>query len=108
MSHALDPLIHQTTRLRLMAMLCSLETSDWINFSALKRALELTDGNLGAQITKLEDAKYLKVKKDFVARRPRTQVQATARGRSAFNTHCEVLREIIDETSKMGEKEEDA
>lgn len=99
MSSELDPLIHQTTRLRLMAMLCSLESSDWIDFTALKRELSLTDGNLGAQITKLEHAKYLKVKKGFVARRPRTQVQATSRGKSAFTFHCEALRQIIDENS---------
>lgn len=96
MSHGLDPVIHQTTRLRLMAVLCHLEEGDWIDFTALKKELALTDGNLGAQLIKLEEAKFLKVKKGFVGRRPRTEVQATPRGRSAFATHCEALRQIID------------
>ncbi|MCG8450246.1 MAG: transcriptional regulator [Pirellulales bacterium] len=97
MSHELDPIIHQTTRLKLMAVLCHLESGDWIDFTMLKQELSLTDGNLGAQITKLEEAKYIKVKKGFVGRRPKTQVQPTSRGKSAFDAHCEALRAIIDE-----------
>lgn len=97
MSRELDPLIHQTTRLRLMAVVCHLDEGDWIDFTSLKKELALTDGNLGAQLTKLEEAKYLTIKKGFAGRRPRTQVQATPRGRSAFAAHCEALRQIIDE-----------
>ncbi len=96
MSDELDPVIHQTTRLRLMAVLCHLAPEDWIDFTILKKELELTDGNLGAQLTKLEEAKYLKVKKQFVNRRPKTQVQATVKGRSAFESHCLALRRIIE------------
>ena len=98
MSGGFDRVIHQTTRLRLMAVLCHLDEDDWVDFTALKKELVLTDGNLGAQITKLEEAKYLKMKKGFVGRRPRTQVQATRRGRSAFAAHCETLRQIIDDS----------
>ncbi len=97
MSQELNPVIHQTTRLRLMAVLCHLENGDWIDFSMLKNELTLTDGNLGAQLLKLEESKYLKIKKGFVARRPRTQVQVTTRGRSAFDAHCEALRQIIED-----------
>ncbi len=97
MSSGFDPVIHQTTRLRLMAVLCQLDEGDWVDFAALKKDLALTDGNLGAQITKLEESRYLKTKKGFVGRRPKTRVQATRRGKSAFAAHCEVLREIIDD-----------
>ena len=98
MSRGFDTVIHQTTRLRLMAVLCHVDEGDWVDFTALKNELALTDGNLGAQLTKLEGAKYLKIKKGFVGRRPRTQVQATRRGRSAFAAHCEALRQIIDDS----------
>lgn len=100
MTNDLDPLIHQTTRLRLMAMLCQLEKGDWIKFVALKQGLELSDGNLGAQLTKLEEAGYLKIKKSFEGRRPQTQAQATPRGRSAYHAHCDALRRIIDDASE--------
>ena len=96
MSGSLDPIIHQTTRLRLMAVLCHLDPEDWIDFTALKKDLELTDGNLGSQLVKLEDANYTKIKKGFVGKRPRTQVQATVKGRAAYASHCEQLRQIID------------
>lgn len=95
MSRELDPIIHQATRLRLMAVVCHLDEGDSVDFAALKTELALTDGNLGAQLAVLEEAKYLKSKKGFVGRRPRTQVQATARGRAAFAAYCEALRQII-------------
>ncbi len=96
MNNELDPIIHQTTRLRLMAVLCQLEEGDWVDFTTLKKELGLTDGNLGAQLTKLEDAKYLKIKKEFVDKRPRTKAQPTARGKSALILYRETLRQIID------------
>lgn len=80
-----------------MAMLCHLAPDDWIDFAMLKKKLSLTDGNLGAQLTKLEEVTYLKIKKEFIDRRPRTRVQATLRGRSAFDSHCAALRKIIEE-----------
>ena len=92
----LDPLIHQSTRLMLMSILSHLQPGDWIDFTMLREQLGLTDGNLGAQLAKLEAEKYLKIKKDFVGKRPRTQAQVTARGRAAFESHCAALQQIID------------
>ena len=94
----LDPIIHQPTRLRLMASVMLIGPDEWIDFSTLKRELNLTDGNLGAHIQKLEDSGYLKVKKRFVAKRPKTLIQATTRGRNGFNNHREALREILGES----------
>lgn len=93
--NGLDPLIHQTTRLRLMAVLVDADEGDLISFVALKQELVLTDGNLGAQIQKLEEAGYVKVKKTFVSRRPKTLLRATSRGRAAFNAHREALKDIL-------------
>ena len=98
MKPQLDPIIHQTTRLRLMAVLVHLERGDWIDFVTLKTSLELTDGNLGAQLLKLEEAGYVKIKKGFVGRKPKTQAQATTKGRAAFESHREALKQIIDES----------
>lgn len=98
MKPQLDPVIHQATRLRLMSVLIHLEPGDWVDFTGLKKELGLTDGNLGAQLLKLEEARYARIKKDFVGRRPRTRAQATARGRAAFQSHREALLKIIDDT----------
>ena len=91
----IDPVIHQPARLRLMAMIVAFEGDEWIDFTTLKKELNLTDGNLGAHIIKLEDARYIRVSKKFVGRRPKTLLQATAKGRNAFNAHREALREIL-------------
>lgn len=95
MTRGLDPIIHQTTRLRLMAILVQLAAGDWIDFTSIRDELALTDGNLGAQLQKLEQAGYVKVKKRFVGRKPKTEVQVTRRGRSVFDLHCAALREIM-------------
>lgn len=91
-----DALIHQPTRLQIVAMLAALDEDGWLDFTFLKKELSLTDGNLGAQLAKLEEAGYLSMKKKFVAKRPKTSVQLTARGRRAFDQHREALKAIMD------------
>lgn len=92
----LDPLIHQPTRLKLMASLVALTRDEVFDFPSLARFHHLTDGNLGAHLDKLEQAGYIKIRKRFQGKKPRTEVCATMRGRSAFADHTEALRQIID------------
>ena len=66
----LDPTIHQQVRLRIMSALSTLGEGDEVDFVYLKKLLNLTDGNLGAHLAKLEEAKYIKVQKCFVERKP--------------------------------------
>ena len=93
---SLDPIIHQESRLRLMAILVVLEKNGWADFTSLKKVLGLTDGNLGAHLVKLEEAGYIKVDKKFVGKRPKTSLQATARGKAAFAAHREALKKILE------------
>jgi DNA-binding MarR family transcriptional regulator len=72
-----------------------LESGEQIEFTYLRDLLKLTDGNLGAHLGKLEDAGYIKVDKTFVARKPRTFVSATGKGRDAFAEHIAALKEIV-------------
>jgi len=55
----------------------------------------LTDGNLGAHLSKLEQAGYVKIDKTFVARKPQTFICATGKGRDAFAGHVAALKEIL-------------
>ena len=80
----LNPLIHQPTRLRVMAALVSLGEGDKVDFGFLRDALEITDGNLSIHLQRLEEAGYIEVEKTYVGRRPKTWVRATAKGRDAF------------------------
>lgn len=91
----LDPVIHQATRLRIMASLTSLTSDMDVDFSSLAQLLKLTDGNLGAHLQKLEKARYIKIDKTFVDRKPKTYVKATALGREAFEEHIAALKSII-------------
>jgi DNA-binding MarR family transcriptional regulator len=63
-------------------------------FSDLKALLGLTQGNLGIHLKKLEEADYIKIKKEFVRNKPRTTCRITARGRKAFLGHVEQLERI--------------
>ncbi len=67
---ALDPVIHQETRLRLMALLASLGEGAQVEFTWLKEALDLTEGNLSSHLAKLEEAGYVQVEKGYQGRRP--------------------------------------
>ncbi len=93
---ALNELIHQPTRLRIMAALNELAPETEVEFTYLRDLLQLTDGNLGTHLAKLEEAGYVQVRKTFVARKPRTYVALTPRGRLAFVEHLEALRAIVD------------
>jgi DNA-binding MarR family transcriptional regulator len=92
---ALNETIHQPVRLRIMAALVTLEAGNEVDFIYLRNLLEVTDGNLGAHLRKLEEAGYIAVNKTFVERKPRTFVAATAVGRKVFQEHVEALESIL-------------
>ncbi|MDB6129410.1 MAG: hypothetical protein JWM04_517 [Verrucomicrobiales bacterium] len=98
----LNEIIHQPVRLRIMSALTSLKSDEEIDFSSLAKMLEVTDGNLGAHLLKLEEAGYTVVSKTFVDRKPRTYLKASNKGRAAFDDHVEALRQIL---GKQPEKE---
>lgn len=93
---SLDKLIHEPARLRIMASLAALEVDAEADFSFLRDQLGLTDGNLGSHLGKLEGARYIRIRKTFVGRRPRTYVRLTRPGRRAFEDHIDALKIIID------------
>jgi DNA-binding MarR family transcriptional regulator len=91
-----DDVIHQPVRLRVMAALTALgPDEEGLDFTRLKSLTGATDGNLGAHLDQLARAGYVEVTKAFVARRPRTTVKASLRGRAAFARHVAFLKAII-------------
>jgi len=91
----LNETIHQPVRLRVMAALTALKPNEEVDFSYLRGLLDVTDGNLGAHLRKLEDAGFIAVNKIFVERKPRTFVAATPAGREVFKAHKEALAAIL-------------
>lgn len=91
----LNEIIHQPVRLRIMAALVTLKEGDEVDFAYLRDLLDVTDGNLGAHLRKLEEAGYISVNKVFVERKPRTYVSATPEGRRVFQEHVAALEAIL-------------
>ena len=65
----LNPVIHGKLRLALLSLLSGVEEAE---FTWLRAKTGSTDGNLGAQLMKLEEAGYVTVEKKFVQRKPQT------------------------------------
>ena len=73
----------------------SLDPGDEVEFTYLRDLLDVTDGNLGAHLRKLEEAGYISVNKVFVERKPHTYASATAVGRKVFQEHVAALESIL-------------
>ncbi len=91
----LNETIHQPVRLRVMAALVALEPGNEVDFTYLRDLLDVTDGNLGAHLRKLEEAGYIAVNKTFIERKPRTFVSVTPEGRKVFQEHVAALEAIL-------------
>lgn len=94
----LDKIIHEPARLRIMASLVTLDPDEQVDFAYLRGLLKLTNGNLGAHLAKLEKEGYIKLRKTFIARKPRTFVTTTGKGRDAFKQHVAGLKQIIEKS----------
>ena len=84
----LDPIIHSRMRLGILSILSAVKEA---TFAYLKETLNATDGNLSANINKLEAAGYIEVLKAFHGKRPVTTCRITEKGRAAFATYVENL-----------------
>lgn len=87
----LDKLIHEPSRLAILTALSACESADFIS---LRRLTGLSDGNLSVHLSKLEEAGLVDVQKQFVARKPSTQLKITKKGRTAIHHHWEQLTAI--------------
>ncbi|MBB5211624.1 winged helix-turn-helix domain-containing protein [Microbulbifer hydrolyticus] len=96
---SLDPLLEHRIRLGACVLLAK---HGEVTFARLKAQLQATDGNLGAQLRKLEQQGYLAARKDFVERKPTTWYQLTPVGRAALEGHMAALQSLIDASGAGG------
>ena len=89
----LDRVIHEPARLILVALLSSVESAD---FLFLLKQSNLTKGNLSVQLSRLEEAGYVHIKKTFRGKIPHTEYRLTERGKSAFDHYRKSLGSIFD------------
>lgn len=88
----LEKLLEHRLRLAVCVLLTKFDT---LSFSRIKELTHETDGNLGANLRKLEDAKYLSIKKSHVDRKPVTWYRLTARGSKALQRHMDALGRVV-------------
>lgn len=93
---AFDAVLEHRVRLAIAVLLARHRE---ISFAAFKQQLQLTDGNAGAQLRRLEDEGYIALRRDFVERKPVTWYSLTPAGRKALNRHLGALRQVIDVAS---------
>jgi len=88
----LNPVVHGKLRLALLSLLAGVEQAD---FTWLRDKTGSTDGNLGAQLLKLEEAGYVAVEKRFVQRKPQSIYRMTEPGRAALGEYVQALRQLL-------------
>jgi DNA-binding MarR family transcriptional regulator len=89
----IDRVIHEPARLLILAYLHEVVNADFV---FLMRETGLTRGNLSSHLSKLEAARYITVKKEFVDRKPRTMLRITERGRAAIREYRERMKQVLD------------
>jgi DNA-binding transcriptional ArsR family regulator len=91
----LDPVLSDPTRLRIQAALHALPGDAAMSFTLLRKALGLTDGNLGQHVRVLIDAGFAETEERWRGQRRTTLYRATSAGRAAFDAHVRALNAII-------------
>src|SRR5512141_291033 len=79
-----DRVIHEPARLAIVAVLAACESADFVY---LRNATGMTQGNLSAHLSKLQDAGYVEIEKRFQGKKPNTLCCLTPAGRTAFKQY---------------------
>jgi len=88
----LDPVVHGQLRLAVLSLLSGVDQGD---FKWLRDRTGSTDGNLGANLAKLEEAKYIAVTRKFIGRKPASIYRLTPTGGKALATYVGSLRKLL-------------
>lgn len=95
----LDTAVHGPIRL---GVLTALQIDGALDFTTLKKRLDVADGALGMHLMKLEEAGYIVARKTFIGRRPNTSYRITPAGQKAFQAYIEQMRQVIDAVAASG------
>ncbi len=89
---ALNKVIHEPARLLIVTHLYVVTDADFVY---LRRATEMTAGNLSTHLSKLEGAGYVKITKSFAGKKPKTTCRLTAKGRKAFEEYRKNILRVL-------------
>jgi DNA-binding MarR family transcriptional regulator len=94
----LDKLIHEPARLSILTIL---SVNQSVDFLALQRLTGLTSGNLSVHLSKLDEGKLITLEKQFVDKKPKTQIQITKKGQQELNKHWQQLESFRADVQKL-------
>jgi len=89
----IDRLVHSPARLSILTYLSVVEEGDAVY---LLNQTGLTWGNLSANVTRLQEAGYIEVVKEFKDKKPHTLLKLTDRGRKAFHDYQNRMKGLLD------------
>jgi len=87
-----DSIIHAPNRLQICSLLVPIEDAE---FKLIRDQLGVSDSVLSKHVKQLEDAGYVKQRKEKVNGRQRTWLYLTEAGRIAFERHVAELMRIV-------------
>lgn len=90
----INRLIHEPARYLIMAFLYVVDSADAL---FMQRQTELTWGNLSSHLSKLEEAGYVSIKKEFLNKKPHTMLQLTREGRKAFEVYRQNMKQALED-----------
>lgn len=88
----LDPVLHAPLRLAVVSLLLSVKEAE---FTFIKEKTNSTAGNLSVQISKLKEAGYIDVIKQFRDNYPLTICKITSKGLDAFENYVKALQSYM-------------
>ena len=90
----LDRTVHSPARLMILAYLYVAGSADFV---FLMRETGLTRGNLSSHMSTLDEAGYIEIRKEFVNKRPLTLLNLSEKGRAAFQTYRQSMKQFLDQ-----------
>ena len=88
----IDQVIHAPARLMVLTYLYVVDSADFV---FLKNMTGLTWGNLSTHLSKLEEAGYVTIEKEFENKKPHTMIQLTGPGREAFREYKQAMQQLL-------------
>ncbi len=89
--HQLDPAFKSPIRFSIVACLAGVDET---SFARLRDRVEISDATLSKHAAALEGVGYVKIRKGYLGKRPKTWLSLKAKGRSAFDQHVDALHTI--------------
>ena len=90
----INQVIHAPARLMVITYLYVVESVDYV---FLMHLTGLTWGNLSTHLSKLEEAGYILIKKEFIGKKPHSTVSLTNQGREAFRVYKKSMQQVLDD-----------